>query len=272
MKLSRAIIALGLSLSAIAAQADPVELNKVDNRMHSKYGFSWQTIEVEAIVDNLAYDKSVQLYFEDESLNWVTADMTYQGDAGPGKEIWKYNVSRTITGPYSNNAPLDLRFVLKYDVNGQTYWDNNNGQNYFVTAGSGEYSPKPIVLDSAYAHAPYDYNYNGNTGHVNGYFNAQFILQNLGYAKDVEVHYTFDNWVHSYVAAAQFTSGVFEGYSYVTYPNANNAEVWTFYTNGSEAQSTTANTVEFAVKYTVEGATYWNNNHGANFKVPVVYN
>ena len=273
MTLSKALVAFSFAIAAITANAAPIELNKADSRIHSKYGFSWQSIEVEAIVENLAFEKSVQIYFEGEDSTWVTADMSYAGIASPGRELWKYTVTRNINGPYATQAPLDLTYVLKYQVNGDTHWDNNNGANYQLNAGSGEYTPKVIVLNSAYAYAPYTYtNGSGTSYPVKGYFSANFILQNLGYSKDVEVHYTFDNWATSYVRKANFNTGLFEGYSYVTYPNANGVEVWSFYTNGDEAQNAQAKEVQFAVKYTVNGATYWNNNLGANFTIPVSTN
>ena len=272
MKLSKALIVISLAFTSLTAFAAPIELNKADSRMHSKYGYQWQTVEVEAIVENLAYEKKVQLYYQGDDNVWLTADMTYDGIASPGRELWKYSVQRTITGPYTNEAPLNLNFVLKYEVNGQTYWDNNDGANYVLDAGTGEYTPKVIVVDRAYAHAPYTYTYNGTSQQISGYFNVSFILQNLGYSKDVEVHYTFDNWATSYVGKAIFNSGVFEGYSYVSYPNANGVEVWSFYANGAEVQNENASQVQFAVKYTVGGATYWNNNQGANFTIPVSTN
>ena len=272
MKLSKAFTTLCLALTAVSALAAPIELNKADSRLNSKYGYSWQSIEVEAIVDNLAYEKSVQLYYQDETNAWVTADMAFEGTASPGRELWKYSVQRTITGPYTTNAPLDLNFVLKYTVNGQTHWDNNNGANYVLNAGTGEYTPKVIVLNHAYANAPYTYSYNGMSQAVKGYFSANFILQNLGYSKDVEVHYSFDNWATSHVGKAKFNSGMMEGYSYISYPNANGVEVWSFYTNGEEAQNANATQVQFAVKYSVAGATYWNSNQGANFTIPVSNN
>ena len=100
---------------------------------------------------------------------------------------------------------------------------------------------------------------------MEGYFGAKFILPNLGYKKDVEVHYSFDNWQTTHIGEAVFSSGIMVGYSFVRYPNANNMEVWSFLTRGPEAQTTSADMVQFAVKYTVNGETYWNNNNGANF-------
>jgi hypothetical protein len=269
MKLSHTLIALSMTGVAFTANADPVELNKVDNRISSKYGYSWQTIEVEAIVENLSYDKDVVLHYQENDNTWTDLTLTYRGIANPGKEIWATTISRTLNGPYTQGEPLDLEFVLKMQANGETYWDNNSSQNYSVPAGSGEFTPKAIVVDSSFAQSPYDYSYNGNTTHVNGYFRAEFIVPNWGYSKNVEVHYSYDNWATSHIGQASFMRDRMEGYSWVKYPNANNMEVWSFYSNGTEAQDESASNIQFAVKYTVNDTVYWNNNDGFNFNVSI---
>lgn len=269
MNLLKTLLSAVLVLTTAAAHASPITLNKAESRLHSKYGYTWQTIRVEAHVENLAYDKSITLHFEQEDGNWSDLPLAFRGEISPGVENWTYEITRTISGPYSSNEPLDLNFVLKYDVNGQTYWDNNNGSNYWLAAGSGELTTQPIVIDTTYARAPIDYSYGDEVTHVRGYFNASFVLQNYDYSKTVEIHYTYDNWQTTHIGYATYQPTVMKGYSWVRYPNANNVEIWSFNTRGDEAQNENATEVKFAVKYTVDGATYWNNNRGANFTVPV---
>ena len=95
------------------------------------------------------------------------------------------------------------------------------------------------------------------------------LLKNLGYAKEVKVHYSYDNWTNVHVANAMFQANRFLGYSNVTYPNANGVEYWSFYTNSAEAQNSTASEVQFAVSYKVNGVTYWDNNFGQNYRVTI---
>jgi hypothetical protein len=269
MKLSNTVITLSLIATAAVSQADPIELNKADSRIHSKYGYSWQTVEVEALVEDLAFDKNVILHYKNSEGNWEDAALSYKGETGSGKEVWSYYFTQTITGPYAVDEPLNLEFALNYQVNNNEYWDNNNTQNYYLEAGSGEYTPKAIVVDSAYARAPYDYDYNGNTGTVGGSLSVGVIVPNWGYSKNIEVHYTYDNWATTYIGNAQFQPSKFEGYSWVRYPNNNNMEVWSFYTGGEEAQNKLAEYVQYAVKYSVNGATYWDNNDGANYTLRI---
>jgi len=269
MRLLKYIALVGVSLMAIAAQAAQIELNKIDSRLHSKYGFTWQSIHIEAVVENLAYDKKVQLMYRSEDGGWTAEDLSYSGSLGDDLETWALSINRNINGPYSDGPALDLEFVLRYEVAGEIYWDNNLTGNYFITAGSGEYTPKSLVVDTASARAPYDYDYNGNTGHVNGYLSVDVILQNYAMYKNVEIHYSYDNWQTTLVGNASFVSGRYKGYSWVGYPNSNNIEVWNFYTAGPEAQGN-ADTLQFAVKYTVDGQVYWDNNYGQNYSLTVV--
>jgi len=270
MRVLKYIAFVGLSLLAIAAQAAQIELNKVDSRLHSKYGFRWQSISIEAVVENLAYEKKVQLMYLDGDGAWITEDLNYSGSLGDDLETWSLSINRNITGPYAEGEALDLEFVLRYEVAGEVYWDNNLTRNYFIPAGSGEYTPKSLLVDTASARAPYDYNYNGNTGHVNGYLSIDVILQNYAMYKDVEIHYSYDNWQTTLVGHASFVSGRYKGYSWVNYPNANDVEVWKFYSAGPEAQGD-AEILQFAVKYRVDGQIYWDNNYGQNYSLTVVH-
>ncbi|ATX77923.1 MULTISPECIES: carbohydrate-binding protein [Reinekea] len=269
MRFVKYIALVWLSLLAISAQAAQIELNKVDSRLHSKYGFRWQGINIEAVVENLAYEKKVQLMYRDDDGEWATEDLSYSGSIGDGLETWSLWINRNITGPYAEGEALDLEFVLRYEVDGAVYWDNNLTRNYFIPAGSGEYTPKPLLVDTAVSRAPYDYDYNGNTGHVNGYLSIDVMLQNYAMYKDVEIHYSYDNWQTTHIGNASFVSGRYKGYSWVSYPNANDVEVWNFYSAGPEAQSD-AESLQFAVKYSVDGQVYWDNNYGQNYSLTTV--
>lgn len=33
------------------------------------------------------------------------------------------------------DLPVTIQFAIKYEVNGNTYWDNNDGNNYKVYSG-----------------------------------------------------------------------------------------------------------------------------------------
>lgn len=269
MKQISLILGLIMAWCSFAASADNVDLLKASSRTSSKYGFSWQDFSFDIRVDNLAYSKNVAIYYLDSDGQWKEHAAVYARPIDGNQEIWQAGWSRSLNDPYQSNPPLDMEFVVKYEVAGQTYWDNNNGANYHLNANSGELITGEVYADGAFASAPYTVNYNGNSSAISGYFQVGVLLKNLGYSKEVKVHYSYDNWQTTYVANAMFQPGRMQGYSYVTYPNPNGVEYWYFYTSGAEAQNHDASQVKFAVSYTVNGVTYWDNNFGQNYSVDI---
>ena len=269
--MKRFIVWAGLILAAIshAALAAPVDLLKASSRTSGKYGYSWQDLSFDVRVDNLAYAKKVVIYYRDADGLWKDLPASFDRQIDATQEVWRASMNRALNGPYASNVPLNIQFAVRYEVGGQTYWDNNAGRNYVVNAGTGEFITKNVLVDGAYAAAPYSYNYGGNTGNVLGSFSVEVLLKNLAYAKDVKVRYTYDNWKTTQVGSAHYQHGRMLGYSWVTYPNANGVEYWTFATQGIPAQNTTATQVQFYVTYTVGGVTYTDNNFGRNYKLDI---
>lgn len=74
-------------------------------------------------VKNISYRKKVTMHFksnkEDE---WKDVDAKYlEGPGKDGYEIWE------VDSGYTGNS---IEYALKYEVEGQIYWDNNFGKNY----------------------------------------------------------------------------------------------------------------------------------------------
>ncbi|MBQ1783183.1 MAG: hypothetical protein II007_06000 [Gammaproteobacteria bacterium] len=269
MKRFTLLFGLILALFTTLATATPVELLKASSRLGSKYGYSWQDFSFNIRVDNLAFSKKVSIYYRDSDGQWKARPAVFARMIDGNQEVWQAGWQRSLNSPYDTNPALDLEFVVKYEVNGTTYWDNNNSQNYQLARNGGELITVPVLADGAYATAPYTYNYNGNTGTVPGSFSVDVLLQNLGYGKEVKIHYSYDNWTNVHVANAVFQANSYLGYSNVTYPNVNGVEYWSFYTNAAEAQNSAASEVQFTVSYKVNGVTYWDNNFGQNYRVTI---
>ncbi len=264
------LILISLFVSVVSsAYAQSVDLLKASSRLHSRYGYEWQSTAFDIRVDNLAYDKQIDIYYRDADGEWKTQAAVFAGTIDGNQELWHAGWNRTISGPYEDNEPLDLEFVVRYRVNGQEYWDNNSGANYQLAANDGELLTTPVYKDYANAYAPYDYDYSGNQGHVNGAFSVGVLLQNLGYEKAVTIHYTLDNWQTVYQGQADFVPGRAIGYSWVTYPNPQGVEYWSFTAQGDEIQNATAEYIDYAISYTVNGVTYWDNNFGQNYRVAI---
>lgn len=89
--------------------------------------FSYQPYSyIKVSVQNLGYDKTVKVRYTLD--NWNTyqdADLSYiSSTSGTNEEIWFVDL-----GLDSNDSD-SFHYCIYYEVNGQTYWDNNFGENY----------------------------------------------------------------------------------------------------------------------------------------------
>ncbi len=107
-------------------------------------GFTVETswFQGDILVNNLAYSKRVGVvYSKDGGLNWQTVNATYTGKL-PGVaapvaevEVWTF---RTPELNLDTSSSV-FRFAVYLDVVnwGVTYWDNNFGQDYFLSKVAG---------------------------------------------------------------------------------------------------------------------------------------
>ncbi|MEW9700592.1 hypothetical protein [Paenibacillus sp. SI8] len=228
-----------VGFSGEAKASDPnVQLAYANTSIDYSGGSSVYSLTGGVEVKNLAYTKQVSVAYTTGNGQWNEQPASYAASNGNGYETWTFN----IVAPASSA----FEFSFKYVVNGQTYWDNNGGSNYKV-GGTGQ--PDRILGTSALQLSEKHY-YSNRSGL---YIYGKVYLKNLAPTKTVNVVYSYDNWATTQTATATYDSAV---------AGSNNAfENWTF--------SFTANgqPVQFAISYTVNGVTYWDNNHGANYSL-----
>lgn len=176
-------------------------------------------------VKNLSYEKNVYVHY------------TYSSDNGEWKDATatfvksldaNYDIFKVTVDGFG-----ELEYCINYNVNGKDYVDNNNGQNYThdITLGSA-----PIYADR---------------------FSSCQSLDVL--VKDfndpnakVEVTYTTDNWNTVQTKALNYCS------------TTNNGELY-YGCSLDIPYNTPTDGFEFAVSYTVNGVTYWDNNFDQNY-------
>ncbi|NQZ09084.1 MAG: hypothetical protein HRT35_18155 [Algicola sp.] len=238
--LAAAIAAAFMSCAA----AQEVELVSTWNMNMSYYGQSWKDDAFTVVVKDLGADKKVSIYHQAMDGSWVDLPMYYHGPADNGKMVYK-----SRPGFLGGSA-----FSIKYQVNGQTYWDNNHGQNFSYPNGGG-YN----IIDGSNVHVG-TYNTNSSDPYGNKLFSGRVAINNLAYSKVVKLVYSQDNWQTSKAVYAEFGgSPLTYGYGSVQNPNGNNIEAWTF------SEYVSAERGEFYVDYEVLGQHYYDNNHGLNY-------
>mgnify|MGYP001171482110 CR=1 FL=1 len=216
-----------------------------------------------AEVANLAYDKKVYVHHKMADGTWEDFELSYVSSIGNNTELWSYNYEFAgYSNPYMDKSFGD-EFVLKYVVNGQTYWDNNSGANYRMGNNDGMLFANDLFV-STDLKGTYCYLYPGQTSSS---FYVVVDVKNLAYDKQVNIVYTTDGWKTTQTTPLQYTStyAISSG-GYVTSPNVFGVERWI----KTISLPTTVNNIEFAVSYKVNGQEYWDNNFGKNHKITVI--
>ncbi|GAA4276876.1 carbohydrate-binding protein [Aquimarina mytili] len=236
-----------------------VNLVKAWNSYSYYRGFNTWTRKFTVRVSNLAYDKQVSIYHEKVDGTWEEIPLSYAYSLDNQNEIWigEYR----YTG-YTEAKIYDDEFVVKYDVDGNTYWDNNNGSNYSIQEKEvGSFFAQADLNISVDADYDSLYPVYGSSGNK---FSVIADVRNITSDKQVEVAYTTDGWQTIQYLPLSFTPRWYSGYQYVLIsPNQFNIERWT----GSVILDASINSVEYAVVYKVNGQEYWDNNYGRNFTV-----
>lgn len=116
--------------SQVSAATDEVSLMSTYARQtDAGGGFSFYGVKSYIKIKNIAYDKNVYIHRRMiGSDEWVDVPCYYSHSLNNGYEVWCGDpewYSLYYTG---------IQFAIKYEVNGQTYWDNNNGNDYYVTS------------------------------------------------------------------------------------------------------------------------------------------
>ncbi len=91
----------------------------------NRTGYVYNYYPVSVTLQNYAYQKNVVVRYTDD--NWATyhdVPLTYSSTNKDGTELWSASL------PIDISKLSSFEYCAYYEVNGQTYWANNFGQNY----------------------------------------------------------------------------------------------------------------------------------------------
>jgi Putative phosphatase regulatory subunit. len=237
---------LGVSFVGSAfASGDEVKLIDSDVSVIYKPGYVGFSGDID--VANLGPAKNVTVHYTTDNTNWYDTSASYVGPTDGTHEKWHFSIfTNDSTTAHSELKNLSsIKFAIKYEVNSQTYWDNNGGVNYYNEVNS------TVPLSSVILGLPNVLN--ASSALSNGEFSGNIYVKNLSSTKTVKVVYTTDNW-----ATTQEGYATYNG----TFNNFNTVERWSYNFNVPGATD-----VKYAISYTVGGQTYWDNNYGQNYEV-----
>lgn len=232
-----ALVAAALLLPGAARAADEVLFSYAEVRQTCSSCGAWAgSIEVK----NLAYEKQVAVVYRISVGEWREASAGYSGPSANGYERWTFTVQPVTYG-------ATIQFAVRYRVAGQEFWDNNGGADYFI----GGMAPGLLL-----GHAAVKLDYASVSSSSAGLsVEGLVVVKNLAYAKEVKIVYSFDEWATVQESFASYTGAQQSNLGAV-------AERWAF---SLPVQPPGTQRTVFAIAYTVNGVTYWDNNHGANY-------
>lgn len=244
-------LAVGLIAGAFpltaSADAPQVELYSARTKYYSTYEGSdfkvYFYFEGYVCIENSAATQAVTLHYSQAGGTWTDVAASYVCNDPDGYEVW-YFQSTPVCGrvnAYPNRYSTWWDFCLKYEVNGNTYWDSNGGNNYYLSYNEMGVATPAVLKKSVVAKQDA---YAGNTS-----FSGNVVLKNLAYTKNVFVRYTTDNWVTYTDASLSYSTSL-----------PNDLESW-----GFNVTIPLGATVKFCFCYTVNGVSYWDNNFGRNY-------
>lgn len=198
---------------------------------------SYNTGHVEGYisVQNLAFEKKVTVHYTVDGNTWLDAPASYlKTNSSDNYEVWKFTTQ--------SSYPLQpVVFCIKYEVNGQTYWDNNDGKNYTNT----DIGKSSVFVSNISGSVE------SQDNHISLLISTKDFTETTETSKSVKLRYTEDNWKTYKDVPASFLNPI----------PINSISEWSSNINVSKSTKH----VEFAVVYEVNGTEYWDNNFGSNY-------
>jgi maltose 6'-phosphate phosphatase len=231
-----------------------IQLLYVENVISRKKKTTQQKLSFLVRVENLGYNKQVEIVWAGEDGVWQTLAAHFHSKREETQELWLAEFKQTLIAKKA--LPGTIQFSLRYRVARIEYWDNNNGWNYVSEADSGVkvVGNFPVL----------------NIGFADRLTDGQKSIpvtvavdQSLA-ANKVIIHWTKDNWQHSHKTPCfqkkdywQKSAG-----SSASNPNQFGIQIWTGRLKVGDA---------FRVQYCIacEGTeqTLWDNNDGHNYVI-----
>lgn len=232
-----------------SAFASGSEVELLDSTItKGSYGFVGFRGNIE--VENLGPTKTVSVHYTTDNINWYDTNASYVGPTSSTHEKWSFDIStNTFTTDHPELKTMSsIKFALRYDVNGLTYWDNNGSLDYYnefpVSNTISTIFGKLNVLNS--------FGYVTTTG--NDFF-GKVHVRNIAPTKVVKILYTTNNWATTQTGYATYTGSI----NY-----ANDVESWDFNFTVS------GTSVKYKIEYSVGGSTYIDDNYGNNYTATVI--
>jgi hypothetical protein len=215
-------------------------------------GFSGTYAPISVKVKNIAFSKDVVVQYTPYGNAWKDLPLTFLSHFGD-YDVYQGTVNEQVT-----------QFVIRYSVNGATFYDNNSGQNYRFISNLATIGGN-VILNNARARQGVQAG--GGLVFTTSWLEGEILVNNLSFAKDIGVRLSADggvNWydTHGFFSGSHTSTGTFVG---------TGAEVWKFKTPELNLDNSSTE-FRLAVFYRniATGEMFWDNSFGQNYKVSKV--
>lgn len=224
-------------------------------------------LDLDVKVKNLGYRKSVGMLYTLDNQTWKVLPLQYLGPLENGYEKWGYHNNFSM-------RDFALRFAVYYtDVEkGVTYWDNNGGRDYVHPKAPNA----PMVQLASHGKVPYFIGGNGITATYDVGFFMDIYTHDFGVNTPVGIVWSDNDWTTHHDARARYVTKLDNGLlkwrieltggratihreGFLTSWLSPDGSVYGHgYTNPDRF-------IRYAVYFTENGRTYWDNNGGDDF-------
>lgn len=214
------------------------------------------TIAGSVEVENLAYEKVVSAHYTTDGVTWQDAPASYVSSLGDNRERWDFEIP-AFEVPFDERdtvPAVDVQFALRYEVAGQTFWDNNGHHDYRVSSygrnpsyARADLGTTAILVASAVSiDEPWP-------AYANSW-RYQVVVKNLDSRKSVSMVWTPDGWTNTYTGSLRYVRSTTPG-----------VELW----EGSGLIPLDATELELAAVMNAQGQSAWDNGEGTNYVLDV---
>ena len=210
-------------------------------------GFTGTFCSISAKVKNIGFAKDVAAHYTNDGNTWQDRALGFSA----------HFADHDIFAGTIEDDPVE-QFVIRYSVDGQTFFDNNFGQNYrpgLALVGEN------VVLNRATARQGSEAG--GGFVFTTSWLEGEILVNNLSFVKDVGVRVSLDGggtWSDTHAA--------FSGQNTADHRFVGPVEVWTLKTPEFNLNAASPE-FRFAVFYR-NGATgdiFWDNNFGQDYRL-----
>lgn len=229
-----------------------IQLLYAENVISRKTRHVRQQLRFFLLVENIGYDKRVDVIWCGEDGVWQTLPAAFHSQADHGSEYWLASYSRQLSAEQS--LPGNIRFGLRYRCFGNEYWDNNQGGNYVSQADSGVMLGPRIALHNI----GFTETLKSGRKSVPVVVAVDSALQ----AEKVTIHWTTDNWRHTRKTSCRYQRDSWDrkAQSNARNPNQYGVQIW-----HARLKLGDAFRVHYSICCETKERTLWDNNRGNNY-------